>query len=53
MHITLIDLFLNLLLIGWLLFIGFVGGNMLVEYIEDKAEKAARRHDHNKGDDRK
>jgi hypothetical protein len=53
MHITLIDLVMNLLLIGWLLFIGFVAGNALVQYIEEKVEKAAKRHDQNKGGDRK
>lgn len=53
MHITLIEIILNLLFIGWLLFLGYFGGNALVQYIEDKAEKAAKRHDHNKGGDRK
>lgn len=50
---TLIETFLNLLIIGWLLYFGFIGGNALVEYIEDKAKKAAKREDKNKADDSK
>jgi hypothetical protein len=40
---TLIETGLNLMLIGWLLFMGFILGNMIVEYIEQKARKAAKR----------
>lgn len=50
---TLIETFLNLMVIGWMLFLGYAGGNALVEYIEDKAKKAAKRETQNKGDDSK
>ncbi len=48
MHITLIEIFMNLLFIGWLLFLGHIGGNALVKYIEDKAQKATKRENQNK-----
>ena len=45
---TLIETFLNLMVIGWLLFLGYVLGKALEEYIEDKAKKAAKRENQNK-----
>lgn len=50
---TLIETFLNLMVIGWLLFLGYVLGKSLEEYIEDRAKKAAKRENQNKGDDSK
>jgi competence protein ComGC len=45
---TLIETFLNLMVIGWLLFLGFFLGKALEEYIEDRAKKAAKRELQNK-----
>ena len=45
---TLIETFLNVLVIGWLLFLGYFLGKSLEEYIEDKAKKAAKRENQNK-----
>jgi hypothetical protein len=42
-HTTLIETGLNLMLIGWLLFLGFILGNAFVEYIEHKADQAAKK----------
>ncbi len=51
---TLIETGLNLMLIGWLLFMGFILGNAIVEYIEHKAEQAAKKFNQkDKGDDAK
>ena len=53
-HTTLIETGLNLMLIGWLLFLGFILGNAFVEYIEHKADQAAKkRNQKDKGDDAK
>ena len=45
---TLIETFLNLMVIGWLLFLGYFLGKSLEEYIENKAKQAAKRENQNK-----
>lgn len=45
---TLIETFLNLMVIGWLLFLGYALGNSLEEFIEERAKKAAKREMQNK-----
>lgn len=49
-HITLVETFLNLMAIGSLLFLGYVFGKALEEYIEDRAKKAAKREMQDKED---
>ncbi|HMP83726.1 MAG TPA: hypothetical protein PKA41_13595 [Verrucomicrobiota bacterium] len=45
---ALFETFLSLLLIGWLLFLGYYFGKSLEDYIEDKSKKAAKRENQNK-----
>jgi hypothetical protein len=46
---ALFETFLSLLLIGWLLFLGYYFGKSLEDYIEDKAKKASKSNEQNKG----
>jgi len=43
--ITLFETFAHLAFIGWLLLMGYIGGNLLVAWIEEKAREAAKRGD--------
>ena len=52
-HITVMETVFNLILIGGLLFSGFMGGNLFIEYIEEKIKDAIKRDKQNKRDDAK